>query len=147
MRRLRRSLTITTVMAVLALLMVQAVQAAWFWNAELDVEGTEVHAAWSVTDDDAQDDYRALIVVRYPKGSDVSVVSQLTEDENVVLIPSRRLKQTNAGVEIEATFLVIPTRGADGRDVQVSILAPGQSAIGLGKVLRQITVSAVVSPS
>ena len=148
MRRLKRSVIVAAVVAVLALFMVQAAQAGWFWNAQLDVEGAEVHLAWSVDDEDGQDDYRALIAVRYPRGADVTVVSQLTEKENVVLIPTRRLEQTEAGVEIEVTFLVIPTRGAAGRDVQVSIVGPtGTLDEGDGKVRRQITLSAVVPTS
>ena len=145
MRRLKRSVIVAAVVAVLALFMVQAAQAGWFWNAQLDVEGAEVHLAWSVDDEDGQDDYRALIAVRYPKGADVTVVSQMTENEKVVLIPSRQLEQTEAGVEIEATFLITPRRGADGRDVHVSIVGPtGTLDEGDGTVRRKIALSAVV---
>ena len=148
MRKLQGWVLGSAIVAMLSVVAVPATMAGWFWNAQLDVEGAEVHLAWSVDDEDGQDDYRALIAVRYPRGADVTVVSQLTEKENVVLIPTRRLEQTEAGVEIEVTFLVIPTRGAAGRDVQVSIVGPtGTLDEGDGKVRRQITLSAVVPTS
>jgi hypothetical protein len=147
MRRLNRTVLFSAIAGMLVLFMVQAVQAGWFWNAQLDVAGTDTRLVWQVDDEDGQNDYRATIVLRHPKGADVSLVSTMTDLEKVRLAASKRLVVTEAGVQVEATFRVTALKGANGGTVTVSIMAPGYGttlATAEGSLGQKIVLTATV---
>ncbi len=82
-----KALALTAVVLVTILVGTVVVYAGWHWNAQIDVEGTDVRTQWTVDngeDSDAADDYSAQIHVQLPKEAEASVVATAA-NESVVL--------------------------------------------------------------
>lgn len=127
------------------LFIIPAAAGGWFWNAQLDVEGTEVHLVWSVDDPDGANNYRANNGFSYPRGIDVTVVALLTENEKVYLTPSKKLATTDGGIEVQARFHIVSLNGANDKTVSVAITAGGQQiASAQGSVGDVLVLSGVV---
>lgn len=144
MKSSRRSIAAAATVMMLMLLAVSTASAGWFWNARLDVGGTEVRLMWSV-DDASQDAYRATIGFAYPGDVDVALEETLTNRERIHLTPSRRLRVTEEGTEVVATYRVIPLLGSDPGIVTVSVIADGTVvASATGEAGERIVVPAVL---
>ncbi|MBI2871911.1 MAG: hypothetical protein HYY00_01830 [Chloroflexi bacterium] len=117
----------------------------WVWNAQLNVEGADVHTVWSVDDPDGANNYRANIQFSYPKGADVTLVGQLTDKEKVVLLATDKLVRTADGVQVQASYRVAALNGATGKTVTVTLVADGVAlASAQGGLGQSIVVSGVV---
>ena len=110
-----RSLFVFAVLAAVLLVGTVVVQAGWgwWWNAQFDVEGVEVHTAWTVDGDGSN--YWAQIKFWAPKGADVIVINE--SDNETVVTPE-------AGLGLECT--------ADGvaAKVEYRVKATSDSATG-----------------
>ena len=114
----------------------------WWWNAQVDVGGTEVHTAWAVNDDANADNYRARIKVYVPEGVDASVTAALS-NETVTLHKDADL----ACGTIRVVYKISGQRGVDGEDVAVWV-TPGDGSLddpdATGDVGDKLTVTAAI---
>ena len=103
----------------------------WWWNAQIDVEGTDVRTVWSVHDDpDGAGNYEASITLTIPNEADASIVSQ-SSNETVELKSNGGLECTSQGIEAKAVFRVYSQEGPAWNEVVVSVTADG-TKIGSG---------------
>ncbi len=152
MRKLRLMLVFGVVAAVL-LLGTTVAQAGWgwWWNAQIDVEGTEVHVEWTVKDGIAQgqaEKYFAEIAVSLPDGAQ-AIIQTDAETEDVTLLSSTALQCTAGGVEGQVQYTVSRLHGGTGGgEVSASITADGAViATGNGKLGKPFTVNAFIPTS
>ncbi|MBI2866177.1 MAG: hypothetical protein HYX99_02295 [Chloroflexi bacterium] len=116
----------------------------WFWNAQLDIEGTTTRIAWTVNDPNASS-YRADMWVYVPEGAEASVENLLSEKEKVHIVPDASLACTSTGVEVRAVVQVKPNGAVKGRDVGVALLADGAVVdLATGNVTDRIEVSGTI---
>ena len=145
-----RSLFVLAVLAVVVLVGTVVVQAdwGWWWNAQLDVEGVEVHTAWTVEDDADGSNYRAQIKFWAPQGADVVVVDESDNESVVTPEAGVGLACTADGVEAKVEYLVLATSGsATGQDASVWVTVvgvPEPIGEGSGQVGDRITVDVVI---
>ena len=111
----------------------------WWWNAQVDVGGTEVHTAWAVNDDANADNYRARIKVYVPEGVDASVTTALS-NETVTLHEDANL----ACGTIRVVYKISGQRGVDGEEVAVWVTGSLDDPDATGDVGDKITVNAVI---
>ena len=120
----------------------------WYWNAEIDLEGTVVHTQWSVDGD--QGDYFTDIRVSVPRGADADILAVAGRYESVSLRSRGSLSCDVDSVEAVVSFKVnAADSDADFRaDVEVSIVVDGDSiATATGRVGKRISVTADVPVS
>jgi len=121
----------------------------WYWNAEIDVEGTSLRTAWSVVGGDS-DDYFTDIRVSVPRRADVEVLEFAEGYESVSISSCGSLSCDSNSVEAFVTFKVSATdKDADENAwVEVELTANGES-IGTadGRVGKRITVRTDVPAS
>ena len=141
---MRGSKLVTSIVVVFALLVLGAgiAHAGWYWNAEIDVEGTILRTAWTVDGADA-DDYFAKISIWLPKGAEAELVDYAEGRERVKIYEHRRLSCNADSIDGVVTYNVRP----DGRDadrqarVEVTLLADGvRIGGGTGRIGQAITV-------
>jgi hypothetical protein len=120
----------------------------WWWNAQLDIEGVEVHTAWTVVGGGDADDYRAGIQVRVPHGTDASIVDQANNE--VVLLKSRGgLECDDDGLEAQVAFQVHSQPGVPaGGTVEVEVTADGDViGSGSGRLGERIELDVFIAAS
>jgi len=127
MRRLRLMAVLGVVAAVL-LLGTTVAQAGWgwWWNASLDVEGTEVHTEWTVVDDADGSNYGAQIKVWSPKEASVVVLDSASNETVVTPEGNQGYVCRSEGVEVRVEYLVNGVSDtAVGHQVEVRVVADG----------------------
>jgi len=114
----------------------------WYWNAEIDVEGTSLRTAWTVVGGDS-DDYFTDVHVSVPRRTEVEVIEFAESYESVSISSRGSLSYDSNSVEALVTFKVSATdKDADENAwVEVELTANGKS-IGTadGRVGKRITV-------
>ncbi len=136
------------ILLVVGIIAAPSALAGWFWNAQLDVQGTDVRLVWTVDDPDGADLYKAKIEFEYPEGAKVVLVNRMTDKERVKLEEDDDLSATRRGLEVQAEFKISPLKGADGHTASVSIVADGVVlASGTGPVGKEIKLSTTVPVS
>ncbi len=143
-----KSLAITVVLLGVLAFGAVAVQAGWYWNSAIDVEGVEVRTKWTVdagADPAAADDYIAFIELSVPKGAYAQVVEVAGNVELSVADASPNYKCHANGIDARAQYVVMGLNGAGSNQVQVTVTADGQ-AVGqaTGKVGRTISVDVLI---
>ena len=124
----------------------------WWWNAQLDVEGTEVHTEWTVTDDQDNtvdgeaDRFRALIKITLPDGADAALVAQ-ADTETVVLQYSSSLECKVDGIEAEIETKVTALGQVAGMKVAVVVTADGQDVDSVTGHLNESLNQQVLIPT
>ncbi|MBI4282543.1 MAG: hypothetical protein HY672_03535 [Chloroflexi bacterium] len=136
-----RSLTVLGVLAGMLLFGAVAVQAGWYWNARVDVEGTTVRTIWSVVgDNDGSSSYTAAIGILLPEGAQATLLSK-ADQETVTIGTDPSLECASEEVEGVVTYNVTPLAGAVGRMVRVTVKADGVSVgQGIGELGEDIRV-------
>ena len=122
------------------------VHGSWWWNAVIEVDGTQIRTAWAVVDDpEGAENYHTTIKVKLPRHAVANVVSQATT-EVVFLGKSRKLKCTSSGLMSKVTYKVRPLDGADGKRVEVTAYGEADQVLAhkFGKVNRNITVRVLI---
>ena len=117
----------------------------WYWNAEINVEGTVVHTQWSVDGD--QGDYFADIRVSVPRGADADILAVAGRYESVTLHSRGSLSCDADSVEAVVSFKVsAATADADSKAaVNVSINIGGDAIVSaVGRVGKTISLRADV---
>ena len=100
----------------------------WWWNAELDVEGTSVKTQWRVVGDPrGAENYDAEIEFSVPPGANVEVLSQ-TPNETVEVRTSSILDCRRRGMEAVVTYDIEAGDDARGSHVRVSVIADDRVA-------------------
>lgn len=143
-----RSTVALGVLAASLIFGVVAVYAGWQWNAQLDVEGTEVRTAWTVVDDPKGEyNYFTKIKFKHPKEAEVEVLKQ-AKTEKVVLKPTGSLECGRHGIEAKVIYKVKALDGAVGSEVLVTVTA-GDRVLGqeTGAVGKRIKVNVTVPGS
>ena len=98
----------------------------WWWNSEIDVEGSSLRTEWRVVGDPkGANNYDAEILVSLPEGALAEVVS-LAPNESVVVRSDNILECRSDGIEAVITYDVEPTDGAKGSRVKVSVTVDGE---------------------
>ena len=98
----------------------------WWWNAEIDVEGTSLRTEWRVTGDPkGAANYEAKIRLSLPEGAHAEVLSQ-TPDESVAIVADPFLECRADGIEAVVTYDVAPLGGRQGARVKVSVTVDGE---------------------
>ena len=117
----------------------------WWWNAELDVEGTTVKTRWAVAGDPrGRENYNAEIEVSVPPGANVDVVSQ-TPEETVEVRTSSILDCRRHGIEAVVIYDIEAKAHARGSRVRVSVTADDRIvARGRGKIGDPISLAMVL---
>jgi hypothetical protein len=146
---MRRTKLLAALVAILAVMAFGAGAAqaywGWYWNAEIDVEGTDLRTAWTVVGGDS-DDYFADIRVSVPRGADADVID-VADHERVSTSARGSLSCDSGSVETVVTFKVSATdKDADENAwVEVELTANGDSiGTAAGRVGKRITVRADV---
>ncbi len=117
----------------------------WWWNAELDVEGTSVKTQWRVVGDPrGAENYDAEIEFSVPPGANVEVLSQ-TPNETVEVRTSSILDCRRRGMEAVVTYDIEAGDDARGSHVRVSVIADDRVvARGGGKIGDPISLAMVL---
>ena len=123
----------------------------WWWNAQVDVEGTVVKTEWTVDEGfplDAADDYKAKITITLPEGADAEILSQ-AYNETVILKSDDDLECTTDGVEAKFKFKVTPLEPVEACSdhvVEIALNVNGQwIAMSTGVLNESIVQPAVIS--
>lgn len=97
--------------------------AGWWWNAQIDVQGTTLRTIWSVTgDEDGSTNYFANINVALPQGVAATVLSQAAT-ESVSFSSDSGLACGSGSIESIVSFNVAALDGAVGKRVKVTVTA------------------------
>ena len=118
----------------------------WWWNAELDVDGNEVHTAWGVNDDTNPKGYFANIYVYLPPQVPASVVTQ-SRTEEVTFHEDNGLSCGRKGIPIVAVYDVQAKKaGANGQELAAWLLDGIGNALGFntGVVGQDLTVKGTI---
>ena len=119
-----------------------AVSAGWGWNAKVDIEGTTIGTAWSVSNG-GKAHYQAAITITVPANATVEVQA-VASSETVTVVHTS--EQCSAGV-INADITYLITGGNNGTDVSVSVNQIGGGnnyGTASGVVGTPISVSAAI---
>jgi len=143
---MRRTTLLATFAAILIVMAMGAGAAqaywGWYWNAEINLEGTSLRTAWTVVDGD-ESDYFTDIRVSVPRKADADVVEFAEGHERVKISSGRRLSCDADSVDAIVTFKVkADDKRVDRKGrVEVEITADGQ-VIGTadGRVGKKISV-------
>jgi hypothetical protein len=143
MRRIKLLAALFAILAVMAL-GTGAAQAywGWYWNAEIDLEGTSLRTAWTVTDGD-QDDYFAYIRVSVPRKAKAELLDLAEGHERVKISTQGRLSCDRNSVDAIVTFNVKAVgKGASRKgNVEVDITANGKTiGVADGRLGKRITL-------
>ena len=133
--------------AVGVLVLGATVAQGWWWNAQIDVEGTGVSTNWTVdggTPEDASNDYRARIKVWLPEGANAKIISTSTDNEKVTLHEDEDLSCSYDYIEARIQYRVKPIKGADGSQVDVWVNAGGQEFPATGQVGEKIRLDVLI---
>lgn len=149
-----RSLAATVVLLGVLAFGAVAVQAGWYWNSAINVEGVEVRTRWTVdggADPAAADDYLAFIELSVPRGAQAEVVEVAANVELSLAEASPKYKCHANGIDAQVKYTVAGLPGSDGKQVQVTVTADGL-VVGeaTGRIGRGISVDvfiAVANPS
>ena len=103
------------------------VYAGWDWNAQLEVEGTDVRTQWTVNGGEpagSADDYSALIHVMLPKEAAVSVIA-VADSESLVLNQTGGLDCSADGIEGRVKINVSAQGGDPNGEATLTVTANG----------------------
>ena len=119
----------------------------WWWNAQIDVEGADVHTVWTVVDDpDGADSYTATIIVRVPEEAKAKLVSK-AKNEKVVIKHSDDLSCRPDGIEMTVVYKIESIGDAGGSTVGVVVRADRHVLGGrIGEVGRKIKLHHLLIP-
>ncbi|MCH7779294.1 MAG: hypothetical protein IH848_00480 [Acidobacteria bacterium] len=119
----------------------------WYWNAELDIDGNEVHTAWGVNDDADPKGYFANIHVYLPPNVPASVVTQ-ARNEEVTFHEDNGLSCNRKGIPIVAVYDVQAKKKKAAAQVQTLavFLFQGGTTLGfnIGVVGENLTVNGLI---
>ena len=120
----------------------------WWWNAEIDVEGSSLRTEWRVTGDPkGAANYEAEIRLSLPEGAHAELISQ-TPDEAVAIVADPFLECRSDGIEGVVTYDVSPLAGSKGSRVKVSVTVDGD-VVGKasGRVGDPISLGVIIPAS
>ena len=125
-----------------------AVQAGWYWNTAINVEGVDVRTRWTVdggADPATADDYMAFIGLSVPKGAYAEVVEVAGNVELTLTEASKKYECHANGIDARVVYAVNSLPGMGGDQVQVTVTADGL-VVGeaTGRIGRTITVDVFI---
>lgn len=142
MRRMKLLAALFAIVAVMAFGAGAAQAWGWYWNAEIDLEGTSLRTAWTVAGGD-QDDYFADIRVSVPRRAKAKILEVAEGHERVSIRSHRGLSCDRNSVDAIVTFKVKAISEGVSREgnVEVDITANGRT-IGAadGRLGKKISV-------
>ena len=134
----------TIVLGTLLFGVVSAHAWGWWWNAELEVGGEEVHTVWAVDGNEA--DYFASINIYLPQGVTAEVV-EASDNERVRLHEDGDLACGPGGAETRVEYKVRAKGKANDTVVTARVTGAGNNDLGepaIGSTHGKITVNAVI---
>lgn len=142
-----KALALTAVVLVTILVGTVVVYAGWDWNAQIDVEGTDVRTQWTVNGGEpagSADDYSALIHVQLPKEAAVSVIA-VADSESLILNQTGGLNCSEDGIEGRVKINVSTQDGDADGVVTLTVTANG-NVVGQasGPVSSNISVNVTI---
>ena len=135
MLRLKFAIALTVLVGVL-IFGATAAHGLWWWNSQIDVEGTVVRTIWTVVDDQTEqpidhemDNFHARIKVKLPKKARVEILKSV-KYETVILKKSKNLECKSDGIEAKFIYRVSSLGHVDANKVVVTLMTAGGEYIG-----------------
>ena len=145
-----RFIVVGAVLAGTTLFGALAAHGTWWWNSNIDVEGTEVRTVWEVTDDQHHlYSYMADFLVMVPKDVRAVVVEQ-GSNETVTVRKSRKLQCLQDLMEVRVQGKVSALDGTTGTQAKITLTANGvpvgEKSGEVGSVIDQTVLVEAVCP-
>ena len=118
--------TIVTGVVLLAIVMGATVAyGVWWWNSNVEVNGSELRTVWEVLDDDiCAYCYSANVLIKVPKDADAHIVDTNT-NETVRIRKAKSQSCLSDGTEVHVQATVSDDGGGTGTQAKVTLIVDG----------------------